>query len=159
MEQDSAADQYADQPTKRWGDGSAKYEKPVVSKKLLTSDDRTLTLTVKARIMKDMENPVAGFSIKNASGVQLLGTNSQIKKQPIRALKAGDYLTVSWIIDNNFGEGRHFVDCAFVHHDGSVVADWWEESVQFNVINEEKTPYMTAPPISLSLKIDQSRIQ
>jgi ABC-2 type transport system ATP-binding protein len=157
MEQAEDAGDAPAQNSKRWGDGVAKYGKVSLSKRLLTSDDKTMTLRVTATILKDIDNPLVGFSIKNASGVQVLGTNNQIKKVPIEGLKAGQRLDVTWTIDNIFGEGRHYVDCAFVHHDGSSVADWWEEAAQFNVINEEKTPYMVSPPISLSVDVKQGK--
>mgnify|MGYP001088018440 CR=1 FL=1 len=119
--------------------------------KKITNDDKTFSITTTATMRQDVENPIVGFSIKNASGTQLLGTNNKIKKQNLPVMKAGDKVTVTWTVPNVFTDGKHYVDVAIIYKDGTAVADWWEEAAVFNALQEEKTPYVVAPPIELKI--------
>jgi len=140
-----------DKQTKRWGDRTALFDSVSLSSKKLTNADSTLTITTDATMNQDVEGPILGFSIKDASGTQLLGTNNKIKKQDLPNLKAGDKVSVSWTVPNIFADGKHYVDIAIIYRDGTEVADWWEEAAAFNVLQEEKTPYPVAPPIELKI--------
>lgn len=143
--------------SKRWGDSMAAFDSVAVSSKKLTNADSTLSITTQATIKQDIVNPVMGFSIKSASGTQLLGTNNKIKKQDLPDLKAGDRVTFTWTVPNIFMDGKHYVDAAIIYRDGSSVADWWEEAATFTVLQEEKTPYVVAPPIKLDISLKDSR--
>jgi ABC-2 type transport system ATP-binding protein len=143
------------QPSKKWGDERVVYEKINLSHNKLTDKDNILKIEVEASVKQDVDHPNFGFSIKSASGVQLLGTNTQIKKQDIPKLKAGDSIAITWSVPNIFNEGKHYVDAAIIHHDGTAVAQWWEEAARFNVVREEKTPYPTAPTINLDIKLNE----
>jgi ABC-2 type transport system ATP-binding protein len=143
------------QESKKWGDGAAVYKKVQVSERKLTDSNKSLEINVTAAIKQDIENPIFGFSIKNASGVQLLGTNSQIKKEKVQNLKAGDTVNLTWTVPNIFNDGNHFVDAAIVYHDGTATAEWWEEAAKFDVVKEEKTPYVVSPEINLEVKLDE----
>ena len=72
---------------KRWGDGAVTVEKVQLSKKLFTVADETVTLTMTIKAHKDIDNPIAGFSVKDAADNQLFGTNTKIKKQKLGSLK------------------------------------------------------------------------
>lgn len=148
VEQAESAD---DRQSKRWGDRIALFDSVSLSSKKITNSDKTFSITTKATMQQDLENPILGFSIKNASGVQLLGTNNKIKKQDIPFLKAGDTVSVTWTVPNIFTDGKHYVDIAIIYRDGTMVADWWEEAASFNALQEEKTPYVVAPPIELNI--------
>lgn len=137
--------------TKRWGDKTALFDSVTLSSKKITNADNMLTITTTAIMKQDIEGPILGFSIKNASGTQLLGTNNKIKKQDLPHLKAGDKVTVTWTVPNVFTDGKHYVDIAIIYRDGTMVADWWEEAAAFTALQEEKTPYVVAPPIDLKI--------
>jgi ABC-2 type transport system ATP-binding protein len=143
------------QESKKWGDGAAVYKKVQISERKLTDSNEKLEISVQATIKQDIENPNFGFTIKNASGVQLLGTNTQIKKQKIPSLKAGATVKLTWAVPNIFNDGKHFVDVAIVHHDGAATAEWWEDAAKFDVVKEEKTPYVVSPDISLEVDVSK----
>jgi ABC-2 type transport system ATP-binding protein len=136
---------------KKWGDGQATYQKVSVSKTKLTNNDEELIITATAKSLQKINNPVFGFSIKSASGQQILGTNTQIKQYKLPSLQPGQTVELSWTIPNIFGEGKHYLDVAIVHHDGTAIAEWWEEAVKFYVSREEKTPYIVSPPVKLEI--------
>ena len=136
---------------KRWGDNTATFEQVNLSRKKVTQSDSFIEISTRFTVKKNVSNPIVGFSIKSASGVQLLGTNNKIKKQYLGTFESGDKVDATWKIPNIFGDGKHYVDVAVIYDDGAEVADWWEESTSFTVLNEEKTPYVIAPAIDLIL--------
>jgi ABC-2 type transport system ATP-binding protein len=136
---------------KRWGDRTMTYTDIELSPKTLTDEDETVTLTLTALAHKKIINPVFGFLIKNATGVSIMGTNSQILDQTIDRVDAGKTLKVSWTIPNVFADGRYFIEPAIVHHDGSVVSDWWEEAKTFTTFRDARTAYLVSPRIELEL--------
>ncbi len=135
----------------RWGDNTVSFESVKLSTHKLTNANKTLSITYTAVMNRYIEKPIFGFSIKNANGVQLLGTNNKIKKHSVPHMKEGDRITVTWKVPNIFADGKHYVDAAVIYRDGSTVADWWEEAAMFNSLQEEKTPYVTAPQIDLEI--------
>ena len=154
IEQDNQTKDNTKPATKRWGDGFASYENVSISHGKLTNNDKALKITATAKIKQDINNPVFGFSIKSASDAALLGTNSQIKQHEISKLKSGDSVSIVWQVPNIFNEGKYYIDLAITHHDGSAIAEWWEEAATFEAVLEEKTPYIIAPPIMLELAIN-----
>ena len=135
----------------RWGDKAVVYSDIKTSPQTLTDADETLTLTLTAIANEAVDNPVFGFLIKNASGANILGTNTQILRKSIDHLAVGEKLEVTWTVPNVFADGVHYVEPAIVHHDGSVVCDWWEEAKSFTVFREERTPYLVSPRVEVDI--------
>jgi ABC-2 type transport system ATP-binding protein len=135
----------------RWGDGAVTYTNLKLSSKKVTDEDDSLTITLTAQAKEDVTNPVFGFLVKTASGTQVLGTNSQLKAKRVKELKAGQKIDIVWKVPNIFADGEHFIDPAIVHHDGSVVCDWWEDAASFTSFRAKPTPYLTYPAIELGL--------
>lgn len=153
IEQDQSSSK--GQQSKRWGDKTALYDKIILSSRKLTAKDAVLHIDVEAEMKRDIQNPVLGFSIKNASGMQICGTNNKIKKQDLPDLAAGDRVRFSWTVPNIFSDGKHYVDIALIYRDGSSVADWWEEAASFTALQEEKTPYVVSPPVELTMSMKE----
>jgi ABC-2 type transport system ATP-binding protein len=153
IDQNNNTQNSEERDNKRWGDGLAVYENIAIQKRVTDKDDN-IKISVTATIKKNINNPVFGFSIKNAGDTQILGTNSQIKRQKMASLKSGDEVKITWSMPNVFNEGTHYVDAAIVHHDGSDVADWWEEAAVFEVVREERTPYIVSPPVALEIAVN-----
>ena len=133
----------------RWGDGAAQYKKIDVD---VTKD--TITVTASAVANKDIDDPVFGFLIRNYGGSGMLGTNSQIKKQHVKKLKAGDKIDLTWTFSNILNDGTYFVEPA-IEYGALVSADWWEDAAKFVVTQEEKTSYVVSPTIELSIKLSK----
>lgn len=132
--------------TKRWGTGAVKYQKPTVN---ITDD------FIEFRITANVKEPVVdanfGFSVSDATGQKLLGTNSVIKKQKVAILKIDQKVEIEWRFPNILRDGDYFLDLAAVGTNNEVW-DWWEEATDFKVLKEEKTTYPTQPTIDLHLK-------
>ena len=137
--------------SKRWGDEKVTFTDIRISKDLFTENNQPVTIEMDAIANDSIEDPVFGFLIKNQSGQQLLGTNSQIRRQHVGDMKKGQKITVRWTVPNIFSDGIYYIDPAIVHRDGVTICDWWEEAAQFEVINEERVPYPFNPPIELKI--------
>jgi ABC-2 type transport system ATP-binding protein len=136
--------------SKRWGDHAAKYTK--IQVKEVGKDKETLEIIVEAEATKDIDDPVFGFLIKNATGQPLVGTNTRIKQTHIGDLKRGERIRVKWLFPNVFSDGLHFIDIAINHHNGVDVADWWEEATTFTIFKEDRSPYAITPPVTLEIE-------
>jgi ABC-2 type transport system ATP-binding protein len=135
--------------TTRWGDEAIKYEAiSLSSEKLIKDTDIKIRLT--ARASKTVEHPIFGFLIKNTAHSHILGTNTQIKRQEIDRLKAGESIEIEWVVPNIFNDGTYYIDPAIIYKGGSQVADWWEQAAHFSVLKEDKTPYIVNPEVSLN---------
>jgi len=131
----------------RWGTGELKFSTP----KITVSDD-FIEINVDAVAKETVENVNLGYSISDASGQKLLGTNSVIKKQKIPKIEKNKKIIVKWKFQNMLRDGEYFLDLAAVNINNSVW-DWWEESEMFSVRKEEKTMYLVDPETQLSLEI------
>ena len=140
---------------KRFGDGKASYVSVSLSKKKITDEIEDITIQLKAKAHEDIEDPIFGFSIKNSSGNQILGTNSMIKGLKTKPFVKGEALEISWTVPNVFADGVHFIDLTLVSHGGATTCDWWEEASTFTVIKEEITPYIVNPFIAISVQGDE----
>ncbi len=144
--EDATTDNAKESNKNRWGTGDVKYSKPVIR---VTNETIELRVVVKAN--KNVENLNLGFSISDASGQKLLGTNSQTKKKRIRQLGKDRTIEVFWKFQNILRDGEYFVDLAAVNTNNTVW-DWWEESAMFRVRKEESTIYSVHPNIELEVK-------
>jgi len=141
----------------RWGDGSATITKVELAKHKLTESDKELEVTVTFRANRDLEDPVAGFSVKDAADTTLFGTNSTIKRQKLGVMHAGDTRTVVWTAPNILADGKHFVNASVERNDGVSVCDWWTEAAMFIVRKSETTAYPITPPIGLSVRSNSKK--
>jgi ABC-2 type transport system ATP-binding protein len=139
---------------KRWGNGALRYTK-VIAKPTSLQDSQPVKLTLQAEALKQIENPIFGFGIKNSAGQHLLGTNTKIKHLKVPTLKPGERVSVEWEVPNVFADGQYQIDLAIVEADGLTECDWWEDAVSFTVYKEEKTPYAINPDIKAKVTGDQ----
>ena len=136
---------------KHWGDKTLNYTKVKISPTKVTSDTTHIVLKCRAIANYDTENPLFGFSIKNASGVNILGTNTMLDGQNIEHLNKGDVVELEWTIPNVFNDGIHYVDSAIVYKGGIDTADWQEEAQVFRVLRPDSTPYLVSPKLNLKI--------
>lgn len=135
----------------RWGDAQVRVEKVSITPKSIKKDTETLEIKMTCKAHADVEEPIIGFSVKNAAGQQLFGTNTKIKKVRIGDMVSGEERHIVWTIPNVFSDGKHFVDVAISRNDGVSQHDWWEQATSFRVYNDEKTPYNVNPEVKAKL--------
>lgn len=155
MRDDAGHNEYPTKTGKRWGDKGIEFTSIDMPRTI--KDQETINIVIRATAKEDVEDPIFGFLLKNASGQPLMGTNSRIKRQRMGKVKAGDNLEVVWTIPNIFSDGQYFVDPAIVRKDGVQVMDWWEEAAAFTVYKEDRTPYIVTPNIKLSMQMQRSQ--
>lgn len=136
---------------KRWGDRSAKYSK---INTFLSDGNKNLVIEAEAKILKNIEQPIFGFTLKNETGVQILGINSRMKKQIFKNLSKGQTVIIKWQIPNIFSDGIYFIDPAIVYDNGLSISDWWEDGSSINIINGHSTPFLVSPEIDLKISIN-----
>lgn len=132
--------------SERWGDGAAKFSKL----KLKLTDDY-LEISSSVRFVKDMDNPILGVLIKNASGETVCGTNSKIVGQRLGEVAANTSLSVGWKVPNIFSDDNYSVEVAVTYADGVTQADWWHDAGRFSVQTSRTTPHIVSPDISMSI--------
>lgn len=135
----------------RWGDKTVEFTDVSVSPgKIREEDNIIISTTLFAR--ETVANPIIGFSVKNATDMVLLGTNNKIRHINIDRLDAGKSYHIDWTIPNILGDGTYYVGVAVTHDDGVATYDWWDEAATFEVVRDEKTPYVVGPVIGLEFK-------
>lgn len=134
----------------RWGGGQIKYTKIKIPK--ILKDEVNLDFSVTAKATQNISSPNFGITIKNASHVNILGTNTKIIERKIAKISAGEEITLHWSIPNIFNDGAHFIDLAIVYDNNHQVADWWEEAAVFQAIKNKRTPYLVNPIISCDIE-------
>jgi len=130
----------------RWGDGQIKYTKVTASVDD-ASNQIIIDTTVKA--MADVHEPIFGFAIKTGAGVNILGTNTKLKKMSAKSMRKGETVRHIWRLDNILGDGTFSVSAAVVADDNVTVHDWWEDASTLTIFRPEHTPYEIEPDISV----------
>jgi len=130
----------------RWGDGQVKYTKVSAS---VDEASNQIIIDTTVEAMADVHQPVFGFAIKTGAGVNILGTNSKLKKMPAKSMRKGETVRHIWRLDNILGDGTFSVSAAVVAEDNVTVHDWWEDASTLTIFRPEHTPYEIEPDISV----------
>jgi ABC-type polysaccharide/polyol phosphate transport system ATPase subunit len=121
----------------RHGDGRAE----VVGVELLGADDEPVELVesgapvrlrMRFRFHADVERPVCGFMIRNRHGINVYGTNTEQRNQPLAAARRGDVLEATFAFDCWLGQEHYFVSVA-VHSPDGAAYDWLDGVLFFRV--------------------------
>lgn len=134
----------------RWGEGGLHFKNVTIKSHTLL-DESVLNIVLEVTASKEIKNPILGFSIKNASGQPVTGTNTQIKRAKITEIKKGETKQIEWLVPNIFGDGKFYVDVAAASAGGRIY-EWWEDAATFRSKRSEHTPYPVQPEITLRIK-------
>lgn len=146
-----------DEPKKnkraKWGAGGLDILSVKVSNKVLQMNDKEQIVTVTAQADETFEyDIVPGFVIKNTIGQIICGTNSNIIRAKTIAPKAGQKFVMRWNIPNIFNEGTYIIEPAIANGKNMETCQWWDGAQSFEVVNEQKTPYLVAPIVTLEVE-------
>ena len=140
---------------RKWGSGGIDMTKLALSKKMFENSDKEISLSYTIKASKDFSDEIVpGFTIKDAKGDPIFGTNTDIlftKNKKITISAAKD-ITTTWSFPNIFNEGKYTVEPAVLSGSNGVTLQWWDEAITFRVINEKSTPYPVTPEISFTIK-------
>jgi len=136
----------------RWGNGIVKV-KTVSAQKTEYKEDQYIDIEGEIVANQDLASDeyVIGFSIRNATGGQIMGGNSKILKVDLHPLKKGQTVKFAWRFPNVFNDGTYGIDATVIHPD-TTIYDWWEDAAQFVVFKEARTPYPITPNIDFTIK-------
>lgn len=136
----------------RWGNGIVKV-KTVSAQKTEYKEDQYIDIEGEIVANQDLvsDEYVIGFSIRNATGGQIMGSNSKILKVDLPPLKKGQTVKFAWRFPNVFNDGTYGIDATVIHPD-TTIYDWWEDAAQFVVFKEARTPYPITPNIDFTIK-------
>ena len=136
---------------KRWGNKDMILEKVSFDKNKYCPTDKYVQIETKYKVMKNTTNPIFGISVKNSSGVVIMGTNTIIQHIETGEFRKNDAGSIGWKIPNIFNDGYYTIDAAIIHENSITQYDWWEEARGFTVFREEHTPYVVEPEIIISM--------
>ncbi len=137
----AAAGQVARQPLQysyRHGNGRAEVigaelidvatNRPV---ELIESGD---AVAVRMRLLfkEDVAEPVCGFMIRTRHGINVYGTNTEQRGQPLGAARRGEIIEATFEFNCWLGQEHYFVSCA-VHTPEGEALDWMDGVIFFRV--------------------------
>ncbi len=94
----------------------------------------TLTIRVRARAEKDLENPVVGVLIRNRLGIDVWGTNTRIEGVDLGAVKQGESFEVSFGFDCSLTRQDYTLTVATQYPEG-YSQDWLDDAIAFSVVD------------------------
>jgi len=136
----------------RWGNEKVVIKSVDITPSRPAASDKELTVSLTIEARDDVDNPVAGFMIKNQAAQPVLGTNTHIEQAKIGAIKLGDTRTITWTVPHIFARGVHYIDPSIIEYGTSEVYDWWEEAVSFVVHKDKVTPYIVNPTFKTHIR-------
>lgn len=131
----------------RWGDQAATNDHVNA---VADTDMITIQQTIVAR--GSIDNPIAGFRIKDAAGKEVTGTNTKVEQIILPDLTSGQRLKLTWQLPNILSDGQYTVDPAILHANGITVADWWDDALQLQIKKTRRLPYAIDPSFKLEVK-------
>lgn len=137
---------------KRWGDGSIKISDVRLDNETYTEKQDAINIIMKAEIIKAVNKPIFGFTVKNGVGTEMFGSNSKLVHYPERKYKVGEMIDVKWTAPNILNDGDYSVDVTAIDGDSFSEYDWWEDAATFGVVRDEHTAYVVEPALKLSIK-------
>jgi lipopolysaccharide transport system ATP-binding protein len=123
--------------TYRHGDGSAEIVRAELCNAELKRTEivetgAPLVVRVSARFLRDVEEPVIGFLIRNRHGIHAYGTNSREQQIQLANVRKGQTVTVSFSFNCWLGVDEYSISFAVHSYDGQAY-DWLDGSSFFRV--------------------------
>jgi lipopolysaccharide transport system ATP-binding protein len=125
--------------TFRHGDGASR----VISAALIDqagAETRSLrpgepvTIRVRARAERDLEDPVVGVLIRNRLGIDVYGTNTRIEGIDFGAVRAGEIFEVDFTFDCLLTRQDYTLTVATQYREG-YSQDWLDDVISFSVVD------------------------
>lgn len=104
----------------------------------------TVTLKVVVLAKAAVERLVLGFGIRDRLGQMMYGTNTELTKQVIQQVAAGDRNEFRITFVANLGVGSYSIVTALMAHASNVDSrfEWKDRALMFEVINRSKTEFI-----------------
>ena len=125
--------------THRHGDGASRIE----SVELLNASGaatrtvqpgEAVTVRVRARAMRELDEPVAGVLIRNRLGIDVYGTNTRIEGVDFGQVRAGETFEVEFTFDCLLTRQDYTLTVATQYREG-YSQDWLDDAIAFAVVD------------------------
>jgi lipopolysaccharide transport system ATP-binding protein len=93
-----------------------------------------VTIYVRARAERDLENPVVGVLIRNRLGIDVFGTNTRIEGVDLGNVSAGETFEVEFTFDCLLTGQDYTLTAATQYWDG-FSQDWLDDTISFSVVD------------------------
>lgn len=134
----------------RWGTRDLEFTE-VEFKPVVVERQEKVLLKCKIKANKDVDEPIVGFSVRNAADQRIMGTNSKISNMKLGDYKTGEAVQLEWELPNIFNDGRYFVSVAAESKDQEAY-DWWVDAKSFEVYKNSGTGFLADVTISGKVK-------
>jgi lipopolysaccharide transport system ATP-binding protein len=117
---------------------------------------QSVRLRIEAQAHAPIDRLVLGYSIKDRLGQVIYGTNTDLQKQPLANVKAGERYLFDIAFAANLGPGSYSIQTALVSSDTHLVNnyEWRDLALVFSVVNMSKAHFegcsWLAPCIEIS---------
>jgi lipopolysaccharide transport system ATP-binding protein len=91
-------------------------------------------VTFRMRALRDLDDVSTGFAIKDRRGTVLFGVTNISQNQPPAQLRAGEAFTLRVAMTMWLAAGDYFVNLGAGHLGSSIMCDFIEDALQFNVV-------------------------
>jgi lipopolysaccharide transport system ATP-binding protein len=93
-----------------------------------------VTICVRARAERDLENPVVGVLIRNRLGIDVFGTNTRIEGVDLGRVSAGETFEVEFTFDCLL-TGQDYTLTAATQYSDGFSQDWLDDTISFSVVD------------------------
>ncbi len=100
----------------------------------ITESGAAASLRIVARFLRDVEDPVIGFLIRNRHGIHLYGTNTKEQQVEFGNVRRGETIDVTFSFECWLGIDQYSISLAVHSRDGEAY-DWLDAALFFNVTN------------------------
>jgi hypothetical protein len=118
----------------RHGDGASR----ILAVEMLPSQSiapgEPLTIRVRTRAEKDLENPVIGILIRNRLGIDVFGTNTRVERVDLGHIRSGEIFEVEFGFDCLLTRQDYTLTVASQYADG-YSQDWLDDVIAFSVVD------------------------
>ncbi len=137
-----------DSESKRWGTNPT-----ILNKVKISSDNKQITISGEMHFSESIENPLYGFSVRDATGHSILGTNTKLIQSKIGPQEAGANIVFRWTFDNILSDGEYSLDLTVMDGTSLEPIDWWESVRRLRIKKKYFSPYPVSP--DMKFVIDQ----
>ena len=136
------------------GDGASRIEaitlhRPDGSAAGAVESGEALTVRVRARFYRAVEDPIVGILIRNRLGIDVFGTNTKVENRRLGAFQTGDALDVDFTFDCWLTQQDYTLTVATQYFDGGS-QDWLDDAVSFSVTDRRPAAGLASLPTRVS---------
>jgi lipopolysaccharide transport system ATP-binding protein len=138
----------------RHGDGASQIHEVVllnqngVPANTVRSGER-VTVKVRARFLRAVDEPVVGLLIRNRLGIDVFGTNTRLEQRSLGRFEAGEELEVTFRFDCLLTGQEYTLTAATQYWDG-LSQDWLDDALVFRVMDDK----VSAGFLSLTTEVE-----